>query len=178
MIVVTCLRVALAVSLLGLSLSSVAWGASDRAINAWIAKGTLYPLNETHMLFQGEQKGTLFIRHEEKKSVLFHAGRVRCPLSVDIDLKKDTGAAQGMCSITDQNGDKAFAKWSCSGAQGNCHGKFTFTGGTGQFQGITGESDLKIRVDLFDPQVGPGLDPVEQHASGYMLIPEFNYTLR
>ncbi len=169
---------ALAVSLLGISLSSVAWGASDRAINAWIAKGTLYPLNKDRMLFQGEQKGTLFIRHEEGHSVLFHAGRVLCPLSVDIDLKKDTGEAQGMCSITDQNGDKAFAKWSCRGPQGSCRGKFMFTGGTGQFQGITGESDMRIRVDLFTPQVGRTLDPVEQSASGYMLIPEFNYVLR
>ena len=82
MIVVPCLRMALAVSLLGISLSGVAWIANNRAINAWIAKGALY-----HMLFQGEQKGPLFVRHEERKIILFHASRVRCPLSFDIDLK-------------------------------------------------------------------------------------------
>ena len=156
----------------------MALGASDRAINAWIAKGTLYPLSKDRMLFQGEQKGTLFIRHTEGKSILFHAGRVICPVSVDVDLKEDKDAAQGMCSITDQSGDKAFAKWSCTGPHGDCRGTFTFTGGTGQFQGITGDSAFRIRVDIFDPTIDPQLNPVEQNASGYMLIPELNYVLR
>jgi hypothetical protein len=68
-----------------------------------------------------------------------------------------TGAqAHGYCTVTDEDGDKAFVIWQCKG-QPRCDGDFQWTGGTGKYTGLKGQTSFT------------GI-PIGSTASGYSLF--------
>ena len=87
---------------------------------------------------------------EKGPSVLDGAALV-CPAAVDLSYAKNTQQGEGRCVITTQSGDRLFARWSCAGEPDKgCAGRFVLTGGTGRYQGVTGEGDLVLRMVLAD----------------------------
>ena len=71
---------------------------------------------------------------------------------------RTSGGAQahGYCTVTDEDGDKAFVIWQCKG-QPRCDGDFQWTGGTGKYTGLKGTTSFT------------GV-PIGSTASGYSLF--------
>lgn len=80
--------------------------------------------------------------------------------------------------ITGRTGNRAFARWSCSGLHlKGCAGKFSLTGGTGALQGITGESAFLVRSAIQELAVDLDDDTVQETAAGVAVWPELRYTI-
>ena len=69
---------------------------------------------------------------------MFHNAGVKCPGYNDLNFPTGKGKAGGFCVITDKQGDKAYLSWANEGDPGKAPGKFTYTGGTGKYSGISG----------------------------------------
>lgn len=142
------------------------------AISSWRSEGQVYPLNEYMDFYAGLMKGTFFVKDHTQKSHYMHAVRMDCPFSVHIN-HRGNDEMQGACQLTDQKGNKAIAKISCTGPKENCQGNLTFVSGTGDLKGIKGGGAMKIRVDLIKEEseektfhtFGGNMD-----ASGYLII--------
>jgi hypothetical protein len=104
----------------------------------WYAVGTTFEIggDKDHVFFVGEFSGTVF--NDAGKGFL-HLASVSCP-GVD-DVINGVSNAHGYCTITDQDGDKAFVVWKCKGKDpSRCEGDFQWTGGTGKYTGIRGNN--------------------------------------
>ena len=116
------------------------------AAAAWQGRGRAFDLGGGEALFLGAFGGTLFVETAQGD---LHAARLLCPGTLEAKAGSDTHTSQGRCIITARTGDREFAQWSCTGSVGaGCKGTFRLTGGTGRFQGITGEGDLVLRLAL------------------------------
>jgi hypothetical protein len=74
-----------------------------------------------------------------------------CPAAVYADYAAHTQHGEGHCILTTSGGDRLFARWTCAGEPDKgCAGRFVLTGGTGAFQGVTGEGDLALRLGTFE----------------------------
>jgi hypothetical protein len=102
----------------------------------WHSAGKVFELEKEHVFWVGEFSGTTF--NDEGKGFLHNASLV-CPASYDI---RPGGIAQGVCIMTDLQGDKAFSVWKCTvdqpGPGGKCEGDNRWTGGTGKYAGLKG----------------------------------------
>ncbi len=169
------LRVAMALTLVCLGLPVQA-GAEEEALKAmavWHGDGQLYDIGENRALFVGEYRGILFV--EDGKGRLDAATMV-CPGTVETNLEAGSTTGDGRCIMTGREGNKVFAKWSCSGNVIMCKGTFTFTGGTGNFQGITGDNEFMARTALIQlTGIGPGEGLRE--AVGLAIWPQLRYKL-
>lgn len=142
------------------------------AISSWRSEGQVYSMNNDLDFYIGLMKGTFFVKDHTQKTHYMHAVRMDCPFSVHIN-QKGNDEMQGACQLTDQKGNKAIAKISCTGPKENCQGNLTFVSGTGSFKGIKGGGSMKIRVDLIKMEseeksvasFGKVMD-----ASGYLII--------
>jgi len=70
---------------------------------------------------------------------------VRCPIVQDINAADRSTSTSGNCVITVSPEDTVFAEISCQGIAGLCEGKFTLTGGTGRFAGVSGSGKMTAR---------------------------------
>jgi hypothetical protein len=169
------LLAAFAVTLFSVGLA-VAAHAQDEPLNAmavWHGDGQVYEIGEARVLFIGEYRGILFV--EDGKGQLDAATMV-CPGTIETNLEAGSKSGQGRCILTGPEGHKVFAKWNCSGNLIMCKGTFSFTGGTGKFQGITGDNEFMARTALIQlVRTGPaeGL----REAAGLAIWPNLRYTL-
>lgn len=169
------LRGAIALTLLtlGLAIQARAEEEALKAMAVWHGDGQVYDIGESRALFVGEYRGILFI--EDGKGRLDAATMV-CPGTTETNLEAGSTTGQGRCIMTGREGNKVFAKWSCSGNVIMCKGTFSFTGGTGEFEGITGDNEFMARTALIQlTRIGPGEGLRE--AVGLAIWPELRYKL-
>jgi hypothetical protein len=115
-----------------------------QALSSWQARMRVYVTGPQQAFMTGAFGGRLFV---EKESGALDAAQLWCPGAVEADYEKKAQRGEGRCIITARTGDRVFARWTCSGPPDTgCAGKFTLTGGTGKFQGITGEGDFALRL--------------------------------
>jgi hypothetical protein len=115
-----------------------------QALSSWQARTRVYVTGPQQAFMTGAFGGRFFV---EKESGALDAARLWCPAVVEADYDKKTQHGAGRCVITARSGDRVFARWTCSGPPDTgCVGKFTLTGGTGKFQGVTGEGDFALRL--------------------------------
>ena len=79
--------------------------------------------------------------------------------------------------ITVSGGETVFARWSCKGKPGGCTGTFDLTGGTGEFEGATGSSVLKVRSPLRALSANVASGSILKVSSGLAELPELTYEL-
>ncbi len=84
---------------------------------------------------------------------------------------------EGRCIITDQDGDKVFARWSCTGENTTCNGSFVITAGTGKYTGITGKGDMNTRVIARGLVLGESKEVYGQVSIGVAVWPELYYSI-
>ena len=102
----------------------------------WFGVGKAHEVEKGHFYWVGEFSGTFF--SDKGKGGLFHLAGVKCPAFNDLNFATGKGKAGGYCIITDTDGDKALASWQAQGDNVTGRGTFTFTSGSGKYQGISG----------------------------------------
>lgn len=153
--------------------------AEERTVTAyapWEGRGQLYPTGPERATFVGAFSGTVFVEDEE--GGLISGGNIMCPGTMEIDLSSGQQTGTGHCVISNAEGDRVYADWTCSGAHlMGCDGKFTLTAGTGSFAGVTGEGDMIVRSGLQAIAVsGPG-NIVQRSASGLVIWRNLRFSI-
>jgi hypothetical protein len=155
-----------------------AWAAEEgtvRATSSWVAEGRYYEIKEDQALFVGAFAGVMFV---ETKTGAMDSAQLLCPAMVEINLKDGQQSGEGRCIITTRPGDKVYAMWRCAGEHGTgCAGTFTFTGGTGRFTGITGNSAFEVRSQHLALAAKPGEESVQGSATGVAIWPALQYKI-
>src|SRR5262245_36753087 len=110
-------------------------------------EGRFYKTADDTMLFSGYFQGIVEV---DKGGILKQAGLV-CPSLLDVNLTAGTQQGEGRCILLTQGGDFLYGRFTCTGKpKEGCAGTFTFTGGTGKFSKVTGESQMALRSDVLD----------------------------
>ena len=160
--------------LLGLSLVSQAGADSLSAVIPWDGEGRVFRVSSEKVLFLGAFEGIIYVETNEGE---LDEGFVRCPVTQELSLADQTTSASGYCMITASGGDTVYAEWTCAGEVGGCRGDFNLTSGTGQFEGISGNSKLIVRSPLHALSVDLASGSVLRVASGIAMLPELRYKL-
>lgn len=145
-----------------------------RATSPWEGDGYAFPIGNDRVYMVAVFTGTIFV--EDAKGAL-HTGSIVCPATVEGDLKTMTKKGQGHCIITNDEGDRVFADYTCQGDMEGCRGPFTLTGGTGRFQGITGEGEMISRIQARNILVVEGFESARQHGEGIAIWPKLTYSI-
>ena len=166
------IAILLGVTLLG---SSVALQAREETLEItmpWDGQGTIYFIGIDKRLFMGAFEGIMYIKTDKGE---LDAAFADCPAVMHIDVKSKATSASGYCMISPSEGNSVFAEWSCEGKVGVCKGKFTLTGGTGELEGITGSSEIKIRSVMGPLLLGMADGSTLRAASGLAVLPKLTY---
>lgn len=144
-----------------------------KATAAWEGQSYAFPVDEDQAYMVAVYAGVMFV--DGGKGSL-DAASVVCPGTVDANFAKGSKTGEGRCIITDQDGDRVFARYSCSGdVLEDCHGPFTIVNGTGKFAGITGGGEMISRVQARQVTAFAGVENVQQHAVGVAVWPALHY---
>lgn len=107
----------------------------------WFGVGKTYQIEKDHYYWLGEFTGTFF--NDKGEGSPFHLAGVKCPAFLDLNLNAKKTNTAGYCIITDLGGDQAYLSWQAAGTPGTPMrnpGTFRYTGGTGKYQGISGDN--------------------------------------
>jgi hypothetical protein len=117
-----------------------------QATAPWQARARVFVTGPEQVFLLGAFVGRLAV---EKEPLTLDGAQIVCPAAFDADFAANRQRGEGRCVITTGNGDRVFARWTCTGAPDKgCAGPFVLTGGTGAFQGVTGEGNLVLRLVL------------------------------
>ena len=133
------LFVLLGVGLLGHGGRALAEQREVKAMAPWKGEGFAFPVGNDQVYMVAVFSGIMFV---ENAQGALHAGSLVCPATVQADLKTMTKSGKGHCIITNPEGERVYAEFSCAGDLESCGGPFTLTGGTGKFTGITGAGEM------------------------------------
>jgi hypothetical protein len=112
------------------------------ALYGWTYSATVHQLEEGHIFIHDVYKGTFF--NDAGKGFLHKASMV-CPAVTD--LKNGRGTARGYGIFTDKDGDKAFIDWKGTiDPETGFSGTYKWTGGTGKYTGIQGNSTFRASL--------------------------------
>jgi hypothetical protein len=143
------------------------------ATTSWMGKGEVIDVGEGRVVISGTLKGVMVARHY-KGAIRgpIHVAKLECPVRVDLDKKNNRRDIVGICTLVAHEGkDVAYAQFKCAGGLDECEGDFTFTGGTGGFNGISGTTPVILRLDV------ERLEDKKGEAFGYAHWPNLTYNL-
>lgn len=160
----------------GASFLSVAAGEEGtvKAVASWKGRAFAFPVGREQAYLVGVYSGILYV--EDGKGAL-HAASIVCPATAEGNLKTMTKTGQGRCILTDEDGDRIFARFTCEGDLEGCRGPFKLEGGTGKFDGITGEGEMISRIQVRQLTTVAGFDTAEQEGEGVAIWPSLTYSI-
>lgn len=106
-----------------------------------------------------------------------HAGSLVCPATMEADLQTMTKSGKGHCIISNTEGERVYADFSCTGDFEGCKGPFTLTGGTGKFTGISGEGEMISKIQARAITVVEGFESARQQGEGVAIWPRITYSI-
>ena len=172
---VTWLSVGLvAMVMLGAGLSASAEEGTVKAVAPWQGQGYAFPIGEDRVYMVAVFSGTIFV--DDGKGPL-HSGSIVCPATMEGDLNTMTKTGQGHCILTNVDGDRAFAHFTCTGDPEGCRGPFTLDGGTGRFAGITGEGEMVSQIQRRTITTVVGYESARQVTEGIAVWPNLSYKI-
>jgi len=151
--------------------------AEERVIQAmahWSGEGHPFPIGNDRVYMVAVYSGTIFV---DKGEGVLHAASIVCPATVEVDLLTGKKSGQGHCIITNQDGDRVYADYTCTGDLKGCAGPFTLVGGTGKFTGITGEGEMISQLQARAFVVVEGFESARQHGEGVAFWPKLTYRI-
>lgn len=152
-------------------------GAEEGTVKAtatWRARSFVFPVGQDQAYLVGVYSGTFFV--DDGKGAL-HAASIVCPATAEGDLKTMTKTGQGRCILTDEDGNRIYARFSCTGDLEGCRGPFKIEGGTGRFEGITGEGEMISRILVRQMTTVTGFETAEQEGEGIALWSSLTYRI-
>jgi hypothetical protein len=148
--------------------------ATVKAFSAWQGRGEVFETGRTEATFIGALNGMMYIETENGPLA---SGHLSCPAIVEINLEDGSQTGTGRCTITAEDGARAYAEVTCAGYHLiGCDGEFKLTGGTGRFDGITGGGPITIRSDLRN-LARSGEGTIKEDAAGIMYWRELHYRI-
>lgn len=143
------------------------------AFSVAVANGSIVRMAEKQVMVVGTVKGPMFIETDEGP---MPAGTMACAASLRIDRENRRQTGSGACTFTAEDGAAAWGEWECAGyALLGCRGKFTLNGGSGRFQGVSGEGAVTWRPNAHELQAQ--LDGTTlQNTSGVVIWRDFKLT--
>ena len=155
--------------------SAIAEEGTVKILAPWESEGQVYWIGPDTIMFQGAAEGIMYIERGEGS---LDTAEIVCPGTNVIDAKKKTTKASGHCIISGADeGDVVFAEYECKGKPGGCKGKFTITGGTGKFEGITGSGEMLVRTALLNLVANLDSGSLIQDAAGLAVWPKLRYKI-
>ena len=145
-----------------------------KAMAPWAGDGFAFPIGNDRVYMVAVYTGIMFV--EDGQGAL-HAGSLVCPATVEADLKTMTKSGKGHCIITNAEGERVFAEFSCTGDLEGCRGPFTITSGTGKFTGITGEGEMISKLQARQTLIVEGFESARQHGEGIASWPRITYSI-
>ncbi|MDF0643300.1 MAG: hypothetical protein P0111_04675 [Nitrospira sp.] len=145
-----------------------------RAAATWKSRSFVFPVGPDQAYLVGVYSGTLYV--DDGKGAL-HAASIVCPATAEGDLKTMTKTGQGRCILTAEDGDRIYARFSCTGNLEGCRGPFKIEGGTGRFAGTTGEGEMISRILVRQMTTVTGFETVEQEGEGVAVWPSLTYRI-
>jgi hypothetical protein len=125
--------------------------AADATIQANAAiqgEGRFYRATENMILFSGFFQGAINVTNQQG-DLMVNAASLTCPGNVDVNTTTKTTEGEGRCLFQTQDGTHAYARWTCTGKPGEgCGGTFKVLGGTGRFNGASGQGDFTLTSTL------------------------------
>jgi len=164
----------LGVLLLGPVGTGFAEQATVKAMAPWEGDGFAFPIGDDRVYMVAVFTGLMFV--EDGQGAL-HAGSLVCPATVEADLNTMTKSSKGHCIITNPEGERVYAEFSCTGDLEGCRGPFTITSGTGKFTGITGEGEMVSQMQSRQLMVVEGFESARQHGEGIATWPRITYSI-
>ncbi|MEX5214453.1 MAG: hypothetical protein NW703_09855 [Nitrospiraceae bacterium] len=152
-------------------------GAEEGTVKAtatWKSRSFVFPVGQDQAYLVGVYSGTFFV--DDGKGAL-HAASIVCPATAEGDLKTMTKTGQGRCILTDEDGNRIYARFSCIGDLEGCRGPFKIEGGTGRFEGITGEGEMISRILVRQMTTVTGFETAEQEGEGIALWSSLTYRI-
>ena len=157
--------------------ASFAGSGMVKILAPWNSMGQAFPIAEDKVLFQGRGEGIMYIENGKKETL--NTALFVCPGNMIIDLGDASSTSSGHCVITpaEGSGDTIFAEFSCKGSADACEGKFKLTGGTGQYDGISGSGTILIQTVLADLVQDAETGAVIKGATGLAIWPDLKYKI-
>lgn len=160
--------------LLGLQDRTLAEQATVKATAPWKGEGFAFPIGNNRVYMVAVFSGIMFV--EDSQGAL-HAGSLVCPATVEADLHTMTKTGKGHCIISNTDGERVYAEFSCTGDLEGCKGPFTLTGGTGKFTGIRGEGEMISKIQSRAITVVEGFESARQQGEGVVIWPRITYSI-
>jgi len=156
------------------STAAIAEQRSVAAIMPWDGQGEIFHIAAGEVLFQGSLEGIMYVETGEGS---LDEAFVICPVAQRLMIEEQSTSASGNCMITVSGGDTVFSSFTCDGRVGLCAGEMTLTGGTGEFEGISGSGRLLIRSPLRALIGDLGTGSAVSVATGLAILPELNFEI-
>jgi hypothetical protein len=129
---------------------SYAGEATIRANAAIQGEGRFYRATENMILFSGFFQGAINVT-DQQGDLKVNAASLTCPGNLDINTATKTTEGEGRCLFLTQDGTHAYGRWTCTGKAGaGCNGTFTVLGGTGRFNGASGQGEFMMSNTLHE----------------------------
>jgi hypothetical protein len=168
------LLVALAAGLGSIVPAAAAEEGTVTAFSAWQAQGRTFQTGAKQATFVGALGGPLYVETERGP---IPSGTMLCPATLKIGLEDGAQRGEGRCSITAEDGAKAFADVTCTGFYLiGCNGDLKFTGGTGRFAGISGGGKIIVRSELRQI-IAEGDGVVQEQGRGIIYLRQLQYKI-
>ena len=141
----------------------------------WKGEGEVFKVGNKLFQFVGKFEGIMYIEKEGGEGD-FDTAIFVCPAVQEIQADTMKTEATGRCHIIAAPGN-VFAKFTCKGKVGSCKGKFTITGGTDAYEGITGESDMISRAAFGGLSLDTASGSAMRTATGLVVWPNMKVNI-
>lgn len=157
------------------AVDSAAESGTLKAAMSWSGHGQVLQIGLNTKEFLGVFEGILYI--ETSEGALDEAF-MECTFKQQLHMDDSRTSAHGNCLLVQSSEDNAFAEFTCEGQLGACRGRFSFTEGTGRFEGIEGSSELIMRSPL--RHLAHEMSNIEDLAvdNGIAILPKLSYRLK
>ena len=133
---------------------SSAWAQEERQVFSAFAvaqaNGAIMRVAEDEFLVAATLAGPLFVDTNEGP---VESGQVKCLASLKVQRSSVRTMGSGACSFTAEDSASAWGEWHCEGyLLMGCRGTFKLAGGSGRFEGVSGESQIIWRPSASELQ--------------------------
>lgn len=161
----------------GLAFSSNGMAAEEGTVSImspWEGSGEVYQVAPDKLMIVSRYTGIMYIKNKEGS---LDTAVMLCPGVDEIHVETKKTKGHGHCIISDGEDNLVFSKWTCVGTLDGCEGDFKITGGTGEFEGISGGGKMQVRTALIEAAIDLSSGSVIKNAAGLAVWPELKYKI-
>jgi hypothetical protein len=152
--------------------------ATIRANAAIQGEGRFYRATEDMILFSGFFQGAINVTNQQG-DLTVNAASLTCPGNLEVNTSTKTTEGEGRCLFVTQDGTHVYGRWTCTGKPGaGCGGTFKVVGGTGRFNGASGQGEFMMASTLNEVVVTVPQGGITGNFTGKIEWPELKVTTK